>query len=677
MGIKQDYIEKSFNILKNYFPKEKANRVKELIESKIKEKFKDPSINIDNNVTKENRNITLSTLTNWISVEKPIISGNATFYMKPEELKSPTSNMLLSLKTGRKELKASMFEFDPMSYEYIRRDLGQQNIKIIMNADYGASGTLTAAFYTVYSPAATTLKAQSMVTTAAAFFEGFIGNNQKFFSINEFFDWTNQVLKKEIETDDWIKVPTTEEVKARVYSLFYQFDFTSTKLLDKFTEGLSNYEKILIYYTNNLNEFIRRHTKLQKIIKSILTKLPNLEAASTVEEIPIEFRNQFNKTKDYNDFMSKKMFLNPYKPPEIIKTEIKELSEILIKYCYVDYLTPDSIVKLNNRRRNTVLLVDTDSNVINANLFVEFVLDELFKNENFGRKRMYNDMICINTIASVISVAIDKLLKFYCKCHNNSPSNVNEIVMKNEFMFKTFFMMNMKKRYTASIVLREGHIMVPFKLEIKGMDFIKAVVSDTVTARFTKILKDNILFSETPNLHGLMRDSKQFEREILKSINQGETEFYKTSVFKDAKGYKDADNAWRLQVYRGAMIWNELYPLNKIYSLDRVKIIKLKVKDQKDLTEINQIDNQIYHKITTQIFNSPNENLVKAGLSVIAIPQSLKKLPDWLIPLVDKEITISNIMSSFGSVFRVLGVESPRVITPNDKAVLYSPIISI
>ena len=219
--------------------------------------------------------------------------------------------------------------------------------------------------------------------------------------------------------------------------------------------------------------------------------------------------------------------------------------------------------------------------------------------------------------------------------------------------------------------------MIPFKLEIKGMDFIKAAVSETVTKQFTNILRDNILFSEKPNLHGLMNDSKKFEKIIYQSILNGETEFFKTQVYKDAKGYKNADDAWRLQVYRGVAVWNELYPLNKIYSLDRVKIIKLKVKNQTDLNQIRSIDPQIYDDILTKIFNSLNPSLVKAGLEVIAVPLSLKKLPPWLIQLVDKEITISDIMSSFGSVFRVLQIETTRVNTVNNKAVLYTPIIAI
>ena len=76
-----------------------------------------------------------------------------------------------------------------------------------------------------------------------------------------------------------------------------------------------------------------------------------------------------------------------------------------LEIVFVEYLTPDSIVKLNNHKRNTVLLVDTDSNIINADMFVDFVLKKLFPGENFGRSSLYNEMILVNVLAAIASPA--------------------------------------------------------------------------------------------------------------------------------------------------------------------------------------------------------------------------------------------------------------------------------
>ena len=70
--------------------------------------------------------------------------------------------------------------------------------------------------------------------------------------------------------------------------------------------------------------------------------------------------------------MAHEMFLDPYNPPDNIKDYRDELINLCKDFIYVEYLTPDSIIKLNNHKRNTVLLVDTDSNIINADIFVSF-----------------------------------------------------------------------------------------------------------------------------------------------------------------------------------------------------------------------------------------------------------------------------------------------------------------
>ena len=103
--------------------------------------------------------------------------------------------------------------------------------------------------------------------------------------------------------------------------------------------------------------------------------------------------------------------------------------------------------------------------------------------------------------------------------------------------------MKTKKRYAASIVLREGNMMLPFKLEIKGMDFIKAGVTDEVTTKFTNMLKKYILYVDTPDLHGMMKEIKMFEREIYHDLMNGGTKYLKSQQYKPEEGYsKIKDN---------------------------------------------------------------------------------------------------------------------------------------
>lgn len=228
--------------------------------------------------------------------------------------------------------------------------------------------------------------------------------------------------------------------------------------------------------------------------------------------------------------------------------------------------------------------------------------------------------------------------------------------------------------------------MVPFKLEIKGMDFIKAGVTDEVTKKFTKMLEEHILFSDELELHELMKELKAFEREIYTDLRRGGTKFLKPQLFKAEGAYKKITDehgrvlgtkAWSLPVFRGSMVWNELYPDKKIYSLDRVKIIKLISMKEEDIEVIKDKHPKEYKMIKDLIYNSSNEEIRKAGLKVIAIPKSVKQIPAWLIDLIDYDIIISDVISSFRSVLDALKLEEIYFKTPNGNASMTSCLISL
>jgi len=561
-----------------------------------------------------------------------------------------------------------------------------------MNAEYGGSGTPTAAFYTKYSPAATTLMAQSIITTMAAFFEGYVGDNQKFFHINECIDWMNTIVEKKTDKlPKWIRIPTEKEVSDRIKLHFYLANSKHFPLIDKYINGCSDKERVYLYYANNMRGFIRDHSKVSELVYGILSTLPLLEASA--KEVPEQFRSKFPPTEkkgedieNYNKWVAKEMFLDPYSVPDSIKSIVHELVELLYQFVYVEYLTPDSIVKLNNHKRNTILLVDTDSNVINSDIFVSFILDDIFPGSTFNRSRLYNEMILVNVLAASLDRCVKGILDFYGRCHNMDEPSRAELTMKNEFMFRRFFLMKTKKRYAASIVLREGNMMLPFKLEIKGMDFIKAGVSDEVTDKFTNMLKKHILFADEPQLHELMKELKAFEKEIYQDLIHGGTKYLKSSQYKPEEGYskiKDANGkvigskAWSLPVFRGAEIWNLLYPDKQINSLDRVSIVKLTVTSVNDMEKIKDQFPREYNDVVTKVFMSNDPNINKAGLKVICIPNTVYQIPDWIIPLIDYDVIISDVISSFKSVLDSLKLEGMEFKTPNGKANLVSCLISL
>lgn len=675
MGVQEAYIKEATNSLHIIHPDIDKDKLEEVISHIVKMRFKDPSIIMDNNVTGDHTTITLSRLCNWIDNNKPVVSGNATFYKQPSELLSPTSGMLKSMKIERKNAKADMFKLSPESDEYQMADLNQQNIKVSMNSDYGGSGTPTAAFYTKWSPPATTLMAQSIITTMANFFESFIGDNNKFFSINECFDWMKAAINKKMDIPKWIRIPNREETKNRVKLSFITLCQSDIDIINKFIDNITDEQLIYLFYANNMKELIRRHSKIQEWIHNVMVTLPCYEAAE--KEVPEEFKGRFSSVNEYNSWISTEMFLNPYKIPECIKEDMHKIKSVIDQLVYVEYTTPDSINKLNNHKRNTVILVDTDSNIINTDIFIQFILEEIFPGETFNRPRMYNEFILGSMIGSIVSNPVAMLLDYYARCRNINEVDRKELTMKNEFLFRTLFLMKTKKRYAASIVLREGNIMIPFKEEIKGMDFIKAGVDDYVSKKFNDLLCRHILFADIIDLHKLMVEIKDFEKEIYNDIRKGNKKFLKQQQFKTAEGYKSAEKAWSLPVFKGSMVWNELYPDQKINVLDNVRILKTTIKNANDVAKLKYNYPEAYDMVMGKVFLSPNKLIQDAGLRYVCIPQNVPTIPDWLVFIADADLIVSDIIASFRSILDALDIEPISFKTPNGNASLTSCLIAL
>ena len=695
MGIKKDYVSAAADTICQMNPSLDKEDVEKIVVRKMKQMIQDPTVTMDNDVTRANETIKLTDLCAWIEKKNPVVSGNATFYIQPDILESPTSNMLRELKKERKVVKKEMFKHAPESDEYRQLDLAQANLKVIMNAEYGASGSPMAAFYTKYSPAATTLMAQSIITTMAMFFEGYIGDNQKFSHINECFDWLNVIREKDEKIPKWVWTPSVEDVISRVRRKFYMYNMENDVVIEKYISNCNEDELTYIYYANNLEGIISKHKKIQDLFRSIFASLPLHEASN--RGVPEEFKDRFKNRNQYNEWVSKEMFFNPYNVPDIIKNDIEQLVKIMYQLTFVKYLTPDSIVKLNYSKRNTILLVDTDSNVINANMFIEFILDRVFGGETFGRKRTYNEMICANVLAKILDGCVETLLDWYGVTHNMNEEARKELVMKNEYMFKRLFLMNKKKRYASSVVLREGSIMIPYKTDIKGVDFIKSGVTEEVTKRFTKMLEKHILFSDEIELHELMKDIKKLEGEVYNDLKNGGMKFLKLQTYKNEGAYQKSQvkgedgkplidamgtevtvsGGWRIPVFRGVTAWNELNPSQKIYQYERVSLIKLIVTSVMDLDKIKDNHHNEYKLIIEKIFSSSNPDLQKAGLKVIAIPTTVKQIPDWIIDLIDYDAIISDVIGSFKSVLEALKIEGISIKTPHGKANVVSSLISI
>ena len=410
-----------------------------------KERVINPEVTLDNNFTGENRDSTLLSVFDWTFDRKPIIAGNGTFYKNQYESMNPIAKMLEGFLTERKRFKKLMFKETPGSWEYADYDRKQLNQKILANSYYGASGAKSSAFYCKWGSPCTTGSAQSVISSCEQFFEGFIADNYIYLNLTELIEWCRKVLKnfnKEYgEFDDFIQLHSFYDVKDRLLQKILNKEKNDDEIFEKFLEQYSDEELAILYYKNNIIEFIRDHEIIQDLFISIFENVENLEYAEESNDwmkvVPNKYMKDFTSGKtfeDWNNFVNNQYFMDPNDVPESISDILQTLNDYVIKYVYCRYLSFDRIYRLKNFERMTVTVIDTDSNILSLDTLVNFVFDEVLKGETFGRSHKFNMFIIVNTFAYIMTNTVTDILLTYGE-YSNIPEEFRPIYnMKNEFL---------------------------------------------------------------------------------------------------------------------------------------------------------------------------------------------------------------------------------------------------
>ena len=113
-----------------------------------------------------------------------------------------------------------------------------------------------------------------------------------------------------------------------------------------------------------------------------------------------------------------------------------------MKYVYVKYMPMDRMYRLKNYDRKVVTVIDTDSNILSLDTYMEYCLENLFKS-SYGRDSESNEFIAVNTITYVITAVATDILLYY-----GERSNVQEDIrprynMKNELTEKVKLVLNL------------------------------------------------------------------------------------------------------------------------------------------------------------------------------------------------------------------------------------------
>ena len=436
------YKKRMVKALKSINPDFKEKDIEKVVEKLIEENGQNPEVTLDNNYTGEHRETTLLSVLDWSLDRDPILAGNMTYYKRQDEAINPVGLMLETKLQDRKATKKRMFQYvDTDINRYNDLDRLQNNIKKLVNSYYGGSGTPSAAFYSTWSGPACTSSAQEAISTAENLFEGFAADNYFFIDTNELFDWIRCVFKdydEEESLPEWFNLVTRPQLIERLNDKVMNPDKYTEDIISDFVYTLTDNEVTFLYYKNNIFEFIRDHDYVQSIFIDIFESIPNMDYVDEksddwFKDVPDKYKDDFisKKPKDYNKFVNKMYFMDPNDAPEVIIPYLNELRDIMMKYIYVNYMAFDRIYRLRNFTRRVVTVIDTDSNILSLDLFMNLLFNEVIKNKTFGRDHVNNVFIGVNIITYVLTEAVKQILYLFSVEANISEDFRRKYAMKN------------------------------------------------------------------------------------------------------------------------------------------------------------------------------------------------------------------------------------------------------
>ena len=321
--------------------------------------------------------------------------------------------------------------------------------------------------------------AQSVISTCYSTFEAFIADNFLFYNFNECIHWLKEVRKQianDPETESWVRPHTITEVYDKLKGMFIEWKDSYDEPLWKYLSNLEDNELTRIYYRNRLKEFTEDHPYVYTLHKLILEKTqiyPVLTKAQCKDKnwedyIPSEFIGRFGSANDYNSFACNEAFMDPNDIPESIEKEVKELGRVYLKYVYTRYLVFDKIYRLKNFGRKSVVVIDTDSNILALDEWMEFAFEKLA--DECDKPKENVEFILINTLTYALTELVTDVLLYYGECSNIPEEFRPRFNMKNEFFMRRLIISEVKKRYMSLFKLREGNLLNPPKTDIKGFE---------------------------------------------------------------------------------------------------------------------------------------------------------------------------------------------------------------
>lgn len=635
MNVVSYYIDAVCDMYQKIHPDVNPDIIRRHASEYINGSFTDIPCTMKNNITHENRETTVSQVFEWIDERQPIITGNGAFFMQHDEYLAPTVTMLESLKSNRSKVKKKMYTFPKGSTDYINLDTSQGNIKVIMNADYGGSGTQLSPFYSVYIPPATTGSAKNITTTLICCLEFLSHNNNQWAKIknmNGLFDMIHIVLTDEedrdIIKDSYSPEMVTDELLTRVIT----WDSQDRDILFKYIRTLSNEERTRLMLSFNI------HLVLEKYLCGDMKVLSDYMKSHQL---------------DVDNISTESLSVAGFgvKAPEELQSIFDHVNKVVMENCCYPFILDDAESRATEMTRDIVCVTDTDSLMLH---FAHYVDSFQTRTHEFRDSCLMATAIGVRLFVENI---IPKMVGYVANgCNIKDKYYRDKFRFKNEFGFLAMALFA-KKMYASSCFVQEGNPRDIHKMAISGMSFKKRDAAEFLAPVMVDLYDKNILTVKKIHVDSLL--DKYYElRQLLSDNLRKNTQFYQVAGLKTVAAY-DAKKVLP-DAMRGALVWNMMFEDEEMHPMDRVIVIKLDWNKLESLANTDARINQLFsfnkilyidHGALAQGWqdrNGPvidNENMKHSP--VICLPEGTIDVPEWMRECIDEEGTIDKLLSPF------------------------------
>lgn len=616
MSVVETYNDRIVEMYLKTHPNVNPDIVRNLVNDFTNSNLRNIPCVMHNNMSHETIETSVIDTFDWIEQRNPIISGNGTFFKQHSEYLAPTVKMLEKLQANRKKKKKEMYTYQKGTVEYANANVQQLSIKVIMNADYGGSGTPLSPFYSCYIPPATTGSAKNITTSLICCLE-FISENSnqwaKLQNINELFDMIFAVLQDERNDRELIEDEySVNEVASWLLSRMNNPTGGDRRTLTKFLSALSQKDLTKLMLAFNIRLVLRKYVTME--MSTIIGYLTN-------HQIDLD-----NITKE-----SVHECGYGVKPPEAIVDDIERVSKIIVDNCVYPFIPNDCEVRAANMDRIIVCVTDTDSLMVQ---FAAYLKDFGVDVPNFRDACLIASAFGMRLfIEHIIPVMVGYIASF---CNINDKYYRDKFVFKNEFAFLAMALIA-KKMYASSMFVQEGEPRNPHDIAVTGLSFKKRDAAEFLEPIMLDIYDKDILTGKTINISNVLDRFFELRNRLINEIGN-DPSYYKVLSIKDVGAY-DPTKVLPAQM-RGAIVWNNLMPDEEMQPMDRVIVIPLSFKL---LHEHAGDDPKISEILRLSLIDNQNEK----NDPYICLPEHYHDIPYWIKPVIDTQYATDKLLMPF------------------------------